>query len=157
MIGSMLAIGGLIALARRIPTTLGLPMGIVATGTRRLVILGLLFFPAVILTGGVSSGLGVSPVVPVVLDLAFAYLLIRTLRRSVRATDNDREELALSFGLVMPIILFGFIASAGVTLLADTGFLLFMRRLWKQNRKRTIAISMPSLGTGLPPAISGQS
>lgn len=135
MTGSFLIVIGLILAAKRVPAALGKPSAIGPVGIRKLIVLGFLFFPVVLLTGGISSGVGIPPIIPIVIDALFAYFLARIVRRSVTPTRNEIQKLALALGLVGSIVLFGFIATAGVTVVADVGVLLFLRHVWKRCRR----------------------
>jgi len=122
-------------------------------------LIGLLFFPAVLLTGVVGAGAGIPPLVTVLLDLVFATALVVALRRSIGSGDNSRQKMALAIGLVVPILCFGLIASLNLPIIifADVGFLYFIRRLWKRYTSRAMAAdtAIAVSGTGLAQPIGG--
>ncbi len=133
MIGSFLAVFGLIATAYKVPASLGRPTSYEPANPRKLLTIGLLFFPLIFLVGGIGAGTGIPPAIPFVLEGFFAVLLAMSLRNSVGQHGNEKQKVALALGLVSPIIGFGLIASIGFTLVADVIFVgLFMRHLWKR-------------------------
>lgn len=142
VIGSSVAIFLLVLLAHRAPSKYAIPSFSQPKSPRRLLLTGLLFFPAVLLTGVVGAGAGIPPVVTILLDLVFASGLLITLRRSIGSGDNSKQKMALAIGLVVPILCFGFIASLSLPIIifADVGFLYFIRRLWKRYTSQATAV-----------------
>ena len=151
MIGSFLSVFSLVYIAQRLPKSLIDPGFPQPKSPKQLFILGLLFFPAVILPGGIGSGTGVSPVIPILLIIVFGYALQFFLRRWIGSQENTRQKLALSTGLVAPVMCFGFLASLSlpVIILADVGFVFFLRRLWRLSLIRSNPLTaVPSIAFG---------
>jgi hypothetical protein len=113
VIGSFLAIFSLVYLAHRLPSRFASPIFCQPKNPRRLLLTGLLFFPAVLLTGVIGAGAGIPPIVTILLDLFFASGLLLILRRSIGSGENGKQKIALAIGLVLPILLFGFVANIG--------------------------------------------
>jgi len=154
VIGSSVAIFLLVFLAYRIPSKYASPSFSVPKNPRRLLLIGLLFFPAVLLTGVVGAGAGIPPLVTVLLDLVFATALVVTLRRSIGSGDNSKQKMSLAIGLVVPILCFGLIASLSLPIIifADVGFLYFIRRLWKRYTTQATAVDTVNAASWTGPA-----
>src|SRR5215831_9678499 len=84
IIGSTIAVLAFIYAARRVPANL-----LIADLTRqprstlKLALLGGVFFPSTFLVGGISAGINAPPMVPMILEVLFAYWIIRTAFRSI--------------------------------------------------------------------------
>lgn len=153
MIGSLLAILVLALLAKHVPSKFASPNFSLPKRPRRLLLTGLLFFPAVLLTGVIGAGAGIPPILTIVLDLVFATALLVLLRRSIGSRDNNKQKTALAIGLVLPILCFGLIASLGLPIIifADFGFLYFIRRLWKRYTSRVPRANLAVVVSGTVP------
>ena len=140
---SLLSIGGLVWAARRVPAdALAARDGKEVPSDRRLTILGISFFPVVLL----SQGLGEGSVLPAAVDFALViFVQALYLRYVTRISWRNRKRgmVALALGLTMPIAFFGVIAELALpmTLLADVALGLFFRRLWAKyspNNERVV-------------------
>ncbi len=65
-------------------------------------------------------------------------LLLAWVLRSIGQDENERIKVALSFGMLVPIAVFGVLAELPfpVTLLADLLMVLFIRMLWRRSALR---------------------
>jgi hypothetical protein len=130
---SMAAMGLLVLAARRASpqpfSRSSIPSG---ASNRNLALVGLSFFPAVILLQGLGQGAGLPAAVDFILVLLGQSLYLAYLVRSNRL-HAPAAELALVIGLIVPIAILGVIAELALpfTLLADAALLLFFRGLWR--------------------------
>jgi hypothetical protein len=129
---SLLSIGGLVWAARRVSAgALRSQDGKQGPSDRMLAVLGISFFPVVLLSQGLGNGSGLPAVVDFVWVIFVQTLYLRYLtRRSWR--NRERGMVALALGLIIPIAVFGVLAELALpmTLLADVALVLFFRRLW---------------------------
>jgi hypothetical protein len=128
---SLISIGGLVWAARRVSAgALAVDYGAQGPSERRLTILGISFFPVVLLSQGLGQGSGLPAVVDFVLVILVQALYLRYVtRRNWR--DRKRGMVALALGLIIPIAVFGVLAELALpmTLFADVALVLFFRRL----------------------------
>lgn len=134
LIGSFLAIAALAISARRVKSDVvharpGLPK----TGPRMMVALGVVFYPCVLLTEFLVKGTGAPAIVDFALVIAVQGLFLVYVLRVAGSTGNERNLVALAFGLILPIAAFGVISEASfpVPLLADLVAGSFFLRLFK--------------------------
>ena len=137
ILSSFIAIALLVVLARKLPGNfLKTRSGEPKWRPIKFAIAGALFFPATLLTGGISAGANIPPVIPFVLDLFLALFILTRTFNAMGTANNQEQKVGLGIGLLVPIAAFGFIASIGqmniLIVLADTLFLLFSRRLWRK-------------------------
>jgi hypothetical protein len=153
VVGSSLAISALVILAKRVPSKFASPAFSLPKSPRRLLLTGILFFPAVLLTGVIGAGAGIPPIATIGFDLVFASALLVLLRRSIGSRNNSRQKTALAIGLVLPILCFGLIASLGlpIIIIADIGFLYFIRRLWKRYASQAVQTYPVIVASGTAP------
>jgi hypothetical protein len=99
-------------------------------------LLGALLFPATLFIGGFAAGANIPPVIPFVLDLVLSLFILTRAYGSMGVANNQEQKVALGIGLIVPIVIFGMIASIGIgnllIFLADALFVLFSRRLWRK-------------------------
>jgi hypothetical protein len=95
-----------------------------------------LLFPATLFIGGFAAGANIPPVIPFVLDLVLSLFILTRAYGSMGVANNQEQKVALGIGLIVPIVIFGMIASIGIgnllIFLADALFVLFSRRLWRK-------------------------
>jgi len=139
LLGSALSIAALVWAARRAsPAALLPPSDSPKASGRKVLAIGVSFFPAILLSQSLGEGAGVPAAVDFVLVIliqaAYLWYLARQGWR-----DNERGKLALSLGLLIPIMVFGVVAelSLPMTLLADVVVVLFFRRLWAAYSPKT--------------------
>jgi len=128
---SLLSIGGLIWAARRVSAgALASRDGKQGHSDRKLVVLGISFFPVVLLSQGLGNGSGLPAVVDFVWVIFAQALYLRYLTRR-SWLNRERGMVALALGLIIPIAVFGVLAELALpmTLLADVALVLFFRRL----------------------------
>ena len=136
ILSSFILVLSFVLVARKIPANfLATDTSKPARSSRTLALLGALFFPAALLTGGISAGINAPPPVPMILEVLFSFLILRTILRSLGPSENRAGRTALAVGLVAPIMVFGIIASIASTpliLAADAASALFLRRLFRK-------------------------
>lgn len=99
-------------------------------------LLGVALFPATLITGGIAAGTNIPPIIPFVLDFLFMFLILAKTYRTIGNQNNQEHKTAFAIGLLLPVVVFGFIAGiAAQNFLVFTGdllFILFSRRLWRK-------------------------
>lgn len=131
--GSLVSIAVLVLSARRVgPAVLGQRHIYSKAGPGRMALVGLVFFPSVLVSESVVRAAGAPPVLDflwiVVLQAAFLTYVLRT----VGSGANGRVVVALAVGLVLPIAAIGLLAqfSFPLVLFPDLLMTLFFRKLW---------------------------
>jgi hypothetical protein len=144
---SVLSIGLLVFLARRVPAdALTGKAGVYESSNRVLGIVGISFFPVILLAENIPKASGVPAALDFVLVLLVQALFLVYFTRRAGLGENRRGLLSLALGLILPIVVFGLIAEIALplTLLADVAMILFFRWLWRKD-------TLPS-GTVVPEA-----
>src|SRR2546422_5166188 len=157
--GSLLLFSGLAAasfvvLARELPSNfLRTNPGQPRWSPRKFAFAGALLFPATLLAGGIAAGTNLPAEFPFMLDIILAAFILTRAYKSMGTVNNQEEKVALGIGLVLPIAVFGLIASIGLAnpliVVADLLFVLFSRRLWRKWHQWTL-LHRSALRTGLP-------
>jgi hypothetical protein len=157
--GPLLLFSGLVAtifvlVARRLPTDfLKISQGQPKWSSRKFAFFGVLLFPATLLAGGIAAGANIPPIIPMVVDVIFAGFILTRAFNAMGATNNQEQKVALGIGLVIPIAVFGLIASIGLAnpliVVADLLFVLFSRRLWRKWHHWSL-LHRPAIQTRLP-------
>jgi hypothetical protein len=132
---SLLSIGLLIVAARRVPADfLVAKPGIGGPSNKILGIVGISFFPAVLLTQHLPEAAGVPAAVDFVLVLLVQGIFLIYLTGLEGLGENRKGLLSFALGLILPIAVFGVVAEVvlPMTLLADLLMVLFFRRLWSE-------------------------
>ncbi len=132
--GSFAAIGILVLAARKVGCrVIRAKTDAPRVGPRRMAVVGVLFFPAVLLSQYVPESAGVPPALDFLWVVLLQALFLIWVLRVIGSRGNERNLTGLAFGLVLPIAAFGVIAevSLPVTLVADLVMVLFFRRLWR--------------------------
>jgi len=133
---SLLSIGLLIVAARRVPADfLVAKTGAGGPSNKVLGIVGISFFPAVLLTQHLPEAAGVPAAVDFILVLLVQALFLAYVTRRNGLGENRKGLLSLALGLIIPIAVFGVVAEIvlPMTLLADAVVVLFFRRLWRKD------------------------
>ena len=129
---SLLSIGGLVFLSRRIKPRQIDSFGFrPAPSPKRALVVGLSFFPAVLLTQSLGRGAGAPSPLDFLLVVAIqALYLLYVARKSWGG--SRRSIIALVIGLLVPIMVFGVLAELALplTLVADIAVVVFFGRLW---------------------------
>ena len=132
-VGSLVAIGVLVASARRggegaLRAGTGVPRP-----AGRMAFVGLLFFPSVLLVQRIPEGLGLPAAVCFALTVLLQGAFLAYALQSVGPGDTRRQLVAFAFGLVVPIAALGLMVeiTLPVILAADLAMVLFFRRLWQ--------------------------
>jgi hypothetical protein len=134
-LSSVAVMAGLVLLARRAPS--GVPLAatlLPGARPRKMVILGAVFYPAVLLTEFVAIGDNVPGSIDFFLVLLVQGLFLVYVLRVVGSSGNDRQVIALAFGLILPIAAIGLIATLAVplVLVPDAVMVLFFAKLWRK-------------------------
>jgi hypothetical protein len=134
-VGSLIAMVILVLAAHRVPAgvihaTSELPR----RDPRTLGIVGAFFYTCVLLAGGLGMGAGLPPAGDFILVVAVQGLFLVGVLRFIGSRENERNLIALSLGLIVPIAAIGVISelSLPLSLLPAIAFILFLRMLWKQ-------------------------
>jgi hypothetical protein len=132
--GSFAAIALLVLTARRARTDMlqARPVNPRA-GPRRMGVLGAVFYPSVLLVEFLVKGTGAPAMIDFVLVIVVQGLFLFYILRVAGSVNNERNLVALAFGLVLPIAAFGVISQAAfpVPLLADLVMAAFFFRLFR--------------------------
>lgn len=134
-IGSWVAIAALVSAARMAPAGLiSARSQLPKTGPRTAFLMGLLFFASILFPEYLMMGAGIAPAATIVVMCSMEGLLLAWVLRSIGQDENERIKVALSFGMLVPIAVFGVLAELPfpVTLLADLLMVLFIRMLWRR-------------------------
>ncbi len=94
--------------------------------------IGALFYTSVLLAEGLGMGAGLPAAVDFVLVVALQGLFLVGVLRVIGSRGNERNLIAFSLGLVVPIAAIGVISELpfALALLPDMAFVLFLRMLW---------------------------
>lgn len=133
LVSSLVAIGVLVWTAHRIPAgVLHAATDLPQATNRRMAAVGIVFFPAVLLTQSLGKGTGLPAPADFVLVVVIQALFMVYIVRKVGAQGNERRLLSLSLGLILSIATIGVVAESTLplTLLADLAMVLFFRKLW---------------------------
>ncbi|MDA4125604.1 MAG: hypothetical protein OK452_00160 [Thaumarchaeota archaeon] len=152
LILSLVFIGVLIFAARRIPAgALAAKTVIRGSSNKVLGIVGVSFFPVILLTENIPRAAGVPAAPDFVLVMLVQSLFLVYVIRSAGISENRKGLLSLALGLILPIAVFGVVAEIALpmTLLADAVMILFFRRLWRKG-------ALPSETGNLEAPKSGQ-
>ena len=129
---SLLSIGGLMFLSRRIKPPQKGNLGVrPAPSPKKAFVVGLSFFPAVLLTQSLGRGAGAPAPLDFFLVVAVQALYLLYVAR--KSWDGSRRSIiAFVLGLLVPIMIFGVLAelTLPLTLVADIAMVVFFRRVW---------------------------
>ena len=105
-------------------------------GPRAALLLGLAYFPLLLLVPVFGREAGLPAVATGVIDLAGAVVLFEAVRRGIGQQHNGAQLTALALGITLPIVVFGFLAEAHLplVLLLDAVYGLFFWALWTRWR-----------------------
>jgi len=133
---SLLSIGGLVYLSFRIkPRQVGTVGVHPAPSAKVASVVGLSFFPAVLLTQSLGRGAGAPPPLDFLLVIAVQTLYL--LYAAGKTWGGSRRgTIAFVLGLLVPIMVFGVLAelTLPLTLVADIAMVAFLRRLWANEK-----------------------
>jgi len=99
-------------------------------------LLGLAYYPVLLLVPALGEAAGWWPPVTIVLELLFGGALFLFIRREVGRADNEAAMTMLALGALVPIMLFGFFAQfyLPLVLVLDIVVGLFFYTLWRRYR-----------------------
>ena len=134
---SLIAVAILVVTAKKLPGDfLKINAGPPRLSPFKSAFLGAVLFPATLLMGGLAAAANAPPIIPFVLDLILAMLILTTTFKLMGSMNNQEQKTAFAIGLLVPIALFGFIASIGIAnwliVAADLLYIAFSRRLWRK-------------------------
>jgi hypothetical protein len=148
-------IGALVAIARRLPRRLLLPVGEGPTARpRTFFLLGLALFPGTLLLEAVLGSIALPAAVAVGSLVAFDALLLAAGRAWLGRHGHEPHLLAFCAGALAPLALFGFLASLPLPVVAaaDLAIGLFLLRLWRRvSRTAEGAGRLPLPTAAIPP------
>jgi hypothetical protein len=140
-VGSFVAIGSLVLIAKRAPSGLLHARSDVPTiKNYKIGILGALYYTSVVFTElFIGVGLGSPPVLDVLLVISVQVLFLFVFLRVVGNENNEGQLLAFAAGLVLPIEAFGLISQINLplVLMIDLLFAIFIWKLFQKYRKGT--------------------
>lgn len=119
--------------------------------------LGALLFPASLITQSIAAGANVPPFITGLTAIALSAAILLKAFRSMGTSNNQDCKVALGVGLVIPVTIFGLIASFTIAvnpliLLGDLFFVFFSRRLWRKwhvwsmMQRSSIQTNIPGFG-----------
>jgi hypothetical protein len=132
-----LAAGGLWLVAWRLPPGILDPRNERPRASPRIAfLLGLAYFPVLLVIPGLFGDLHQPAILAGLVDLALAGALFFAVRAVVGRRENRAHLVALALGVLIPIALFGLAAQIflPVVLVVDLVFVLFFLTLWKHYR-----------------------
>jgi len=121
-----------------------------AHGPRTFLLLGLAYFPILLVVPALGSGDHLPAVVTGVLDAALAAALFVTVQRGIGRRGNEPQLVMLALGVTLPIVVFGLLSQIRlpVVLVVDLVYGLFFLALWRHYR----STSVPSPSHAAPAA-----
>jgi hypothetical protein len=134
-VGSIIAMALLVLAARRVPAgILHATSDLPRLGPRAVGATGALFYFSVLLVEGLGQGAHLPAAVDFVLVIVLQGAFLLGVLRVVGSRGNERNLIALSLGLVIPIAAIGVVSELplSLSLLPDIAFVLFLRMLWAQ-------------------------
>ena len=134
-VGSIVAMALLVLAARRVPAKiLHAASDLPRLGPRAMGLIGALFYTSVLLAEGLGMGAGLPAAVDFLLVVFLQGAFLLGFLRVIGSRGNERNLIAFSLGLVVPIAAIGVISELPLALsvLPDIAFVLFLRLLWKQ-------------------------
>jgi hypothetical protein len=134
-LGSWVAIAALVSAARKAPAgLLSARSQLPRTGPRTAFLMGLFFFASILFPEYLMMGAGIAPAAAIMVMYSLEGLLLAWILRNIGQENNERVKVALSFGMLVPIAVFGVLAEIQLpaTLLADLLMVLFIRMLWRR-------------------------
>jgi hypothetical protein len=151
--GCLLAVAGLIALARGVPTDLLLaPVGREPPRPWMLLVLGFVYLPAWLLVGGVGPATHLPPLATIALVLLLCELPILLGYRYVGRLDRPEAAFAFASGTILSLAGFSLILTLGQPLLGTVATipiasLLLIRLRQKIRQRSSLAPEEPSQGS----------
>ncbi len=134
-VGSMVAMALLVLAARRVPAGVIHPTSdLPRLGPRAMVAIGASFYTSVLFAEFLGLGAKVPSAADFCIVVALQGAFLLGVLRVIGSRGNERNLIAFSLGLVVPIAAIGVISEIPLplSLLPDIAFVLFLRMLWKQ-------------------------
>jgi len=139
ILGAAVVAGALWYVARKLPRGwLNPARSSPGASPRVCFLLGLAYFPVLLLIPAFGGEARLPAAVTGALDLLAAAALFLAARRALGRVQNSGQLVLLAFGATVPIAIFGLVAQLGLplVLVIDLVYLLFFSTLWKQYRPR---------------------
>jgi hypothetical protein len=152
LLSSLATIVVLVLAAKRLPGgTISSRAGPPMASNRSLFVVGLSFFPVILLAQGLGRTWGIPAALDFVLVLLTQAAYLAYIRAKVGRVLNQRALISLGIGLIIPIATLGFLSelSLPLILLADALAILFFRSLWS-----TYGPGEPAFVLSPPPEMS---
>jgi len=132
LVGSLLAIAALVVATRVVGGDIIRAKPRPRWGPRRVAVLGVAYFPSVLLAEFLVMGVGAPAAVDFCIVVAIQGLFLYAALKVVGSAGNGRSLVAFAFGLVLPLALVGVLSQASlpVVLVADVVMVAFFRKLW---------------------------
>ena len=135
LVMAVLVAGGLAYLAYRLPRTFLDPTSETPRyGPRVCFVLGLVFYPILLLVPATGEYAHVTAPVTGVVDLALSGGLFFVARRAVGRSQNEPELVMVALGALIPLLAFGLLSQIllPIVLIGDVLFVLFFYSLWRR-------------------------
>jgi hypothetical protein len=132
LFGSLAAIAALIISAYKIPANALTARHTNPTkGARTFGILGILFYPSILVAQSSGMNLGIPPFLDFLIVILIQTLFLFYVLRNIGRLDNERNIAWLALSMISPIALVGMIAEASLplTLICDILLIIFFRHL----------------------------
>jgi len=146
IVGAAVVAGVLWIAARKLPRgSLDPPLERPAYSPSACLVLGLAYFPLLLLVPAVGGDARLPAGLTGTLDLLAAGLLFWTVRRGLGRTGNEAQLTMLALGATLPIAAFGLLAQLRLPLVlgVDVLYGLFFYRLWTRYRPEPAAAPVP--------------
>lgn len=138
-VSSLVAVLLLVIAARAVPSRALRATGdLPRVGPRTMGVMGASFYTSVLLAEGLGRYAGLPGAMDLVLVVGVQALFLLAVLRVGGSRENERNLLAFSLGLVVPIAAIGLVSELpfALTLVPDAAFLLFVRMVWAEYRQR---------------------
>jgi hypothetical protein len=136
-LGAAVVAGGLAVLAYALPRSLLDPTSETPRcGPGVCFVLGLLFYPILLLVPAVGGAAHVAAPITGAVEIALSGGLFFSVRRALGRTHHEPQAVMLALGALLPIFLFGLVAQIfrPIVLVVDVLFVLFFYSLWRRYR-----------------------
>ena len=148
LLGSFGAIAALVLLGRRLE-----PRAIKARGSNpnagpwKLALVGVVFYPCVLLSQGLAEGAGVPASIDFFLVILVQGLFLLYVVRVIGSSGSERNRIAFAFGLIVPIAAIGVIAEATLplNLIADAVWIVAFRKVWRNYPSQALPPEAPAV------------
>jgi hypothetical protein len=115
-------------------------------GPLAFLLLGLAFFPALLLVPSLGEAAHLSAAVTGAVDLGLVGAIFWTVRQNLGRHGNESQLILLALGATLPLVLFGLLAQIAlpVVLVLDAAYGLFFSTLWARHRPLPAPPAVPA-------------